>query len=97
MLIIPYLEIVSRSGIIRRIKNAIAKLGLVRSVFIFLVIVLTMVFVFRDEIKESKYTKAKLEMFNRMKDNSPEEWPSEISNVFDSLILEKKDTVIVKE
>lgn len=68
-------------------------MGIVRSVLIIVVLVLTLVFIFRERIKESKYTKAKMEIFNRMKDNKMEDWPSEISDVFDSLILEKKDTL----
>jgi len=74
-------------------KEIIKKLGVVKIVGAALIVLLFILFVFREEIKESKYTKAKLEIFERMSDNKIKDWPTEISNVYDSLILEKLDTL----
>ncbi len=75
------------------LKKKIEQFGVVKFVAILICVILFFVFLFQEEIKESKYTKAKMEMFERMKDNKIEDWPSEISNVYDSMILEKKDTL----
>ena len=40
-------------------------------------------------------TKAKIEMFKRMLKNEPNEWPEEFKDVYDSIIIEKTDTVDV--
>ncbi len=76
-----------------QLKQTIEKLGVVKVIATLLIMVLLIVFVFREQIKESKYTKAKLEIFDRMKDSKLKDWPSEISNVIDSMILENQDTL----
>ena len=57
-------------------------------------VLISLVIIFQDEIQEHKLTKAKFEIMDRMLNNEPEQWPADIRQVIDSLVLEKKDTLI---
>lgn len=75
------------------IRKSIEKFGVFKSVCAVLLVLVIVLVIFNKQIMDSKYTKAKIEMLNRMMFEEPENWPKEIRRVYDSLILEKKDTI----
>jgi len=81
----------------KQIKTFIAKIGTVRLIALIMVAILVLVFTFRENIKESKYTKAKMEIFDRLLKNEPGQWPADIRHVVDSLILEKEDSLTLQK
>ena len=58
-----------------------------------LVIIFSLLFYFREDIKDHKVTKAKVEMFKRMLKTEPEQWPGEFNEVYDSMLVKKVDSL----
>ena len=73
--------------------NKEKRLKLLRLLPLALIVILVSLYIFQDEIKEHKVTKAKMEMLKRMYTSPPEKWDDDFIEVFDSLILEKKDSL----
>jgi len=69
------------------------KINFVKWILLFLALVFTGLFIFKDRIFEHKVTKAKIEMFKRMYESPPEKWDDEFKQVYDSMIVKKKDTM----
>ena len=64
----------------------------IKLILLALVLIALGLYIFNDEIKEHKVTKAKMEMFKRMLKTQPNEWDEEFKEVYDSMIVEKKDS-----
>lgn len=71
----------------------IKRIGVVRLIISVVVLALIGSFIFRKQIQEHRVSKAKLEMMKRMSKTEPKEWRKEMKQIYDSLILEKVDTV----
>lgn len=65
----------------------------VKIILVFLVVLFSVLFYFREPIKEHKVTKAKMEMFKRMLKTEPEQWGEEFHEVFDSMIVNNQDSI----
>lgn len=76
-----------------RLLNFVKQLGLVKIVIGLVIIILFFVFLFRKQIAEHKVTKAKLEMFKRMSESNPQDWDTEVKEVYDSMFINKTDTI----
>lgn len=64
-----------------------------KNLLILLIIIFAGLYIFRKEIKKSKYTQAKMEMMLRMSDTPLNEWGTEFKNIYDSLIVVPRDSV----
>ena len=71
----------------------IGRFNIVQIIIGAVVLILFFVFLFRKKIAEHKVTKAKMEVFKRMSKTAPKEWDNEIKEVYDSMIVEKADTL----
>ncbi|MDF1696767.1 MAG: hypothetical protein P1U56_13080 [Saprospiraceae bacterium] len=67
--------------------------SIVKAIVVGLVLLFALLFYFKEDIKEHKVTKAKMEMFKRMLKTEPEEWPGEFKEVYDSMIVIKEDSI----
>ena len=74
-------------------RNKEKRRKLLKLIPLVLVVILIALYIFQDEIKEHKVTKAKMEMLKRMYTSPPDEWDDEFIEVLDSMILEKKDSL----
>jgi hypothetical protein len=68
---------------------------ILKIVLVLLAIIFSLLFYFKEDIKEHKVTKAKMEMFKRMLKTEPEQWPGEFNEVYDSMFVEKVDSISV--
>ena len=73
-------------------KSNILTSDILKIVLVFLVILCSVLYYFREPIKDHKVTQAKMEMLKRMLKTEPKEWPGEFNEVYDSLIANKKDS-----
>ena len=74
-------------------KSFLVKYFTPRNVIIFFVAVFLALYIFREQIKESRLTQAKMEMMKRMTDTPVEEWGGEFKTIYDSLMVQKKDSI----
>ena len=70
--------------------------SIIKIVLILVAIIFSFIFYFKEEIKEHKVTKAKMEMLKRMLKTDPEQWPGEFNEVYDSMIVKNVDTISVQ-
>ena len=74
-------------------RSKILTSSILKVILILLVVIFSLLFYFKEDIKEHKVTKAKIEMFKRMLKTEPEQWPGEFNEVYDSMIVKKEDSI----
>ena len=74
-------------------RSKILTSSILKIVLILLAVIFSLLFYFKEDIKEHKVTKAKIEMFKRMLKTEPEQWPGEFNEVYDSMIVKKVDSI----
>ena len=78
-------------------RSKIFTSSILKIVLVLLVVIFSLLFYFKEDIKEHKVTKAKVEMFKRMLKTEPEQWPDEFNEVYDSMIVKKGDSIDIQE
>lgn len=73
--------------------NWLKKFGVVKFSLIVFAVILLIVYLFREPIRNHKYTRAKQEMFHRMMKSPPSEWKGHIEQVYDSIVVADRDSV----
>ncbi len=76
-----------------RILEKARNFGLVKLVMGLVLLLFLILYLFKDEIKEHKVTRAKMEMFKRMTDTKPENWDEEFKQIYDSIIVDTQDSI----
>jgi|GEM_PF-4709569 len=74
------------------IRQRLYQFGLIKAAVIALILVLVTLLIFKDQIKEHKVTRAKMEMLKRMIKTTPDQWDDTVKEVYDSMFVEHPDT-----